>query len=173
MSNEITLINDQIKAPNVRLIDKEGSQIGVVSLDNALSEARKDELDLVLVAPNANPPVCKILDWGKEQYRAKKAAKAAKANSTKVEIKEIQLRPVTDDHDLEIKLNRAKKFLKEGKKVRFFMRFRGREASHKEIGMEKMKDIMEGLENIDIEKAPSFAGNNIMMVLAPESEKSK
>ena len=163
-SKETTLINDEITVPNVRLIDHEGAQVGIVGIRDALFKAEKANLDLVLIAPQAKPPVCKILDWGKEQYRIKKAAKAAKAKQTKVETKEIQLRPVTDDHDLQIKVDRARKFLDEGKKVRFSMRFRGRELHHKDIGLEKMKKMVEMLGEIEIEKEPAFIGNSIVMV---------
>ena len=168
----ITLLNDEISVPNVRLIDEEGTQVGIVKIQDALFKARKAEKDLVLIAPDANPPVCKILDWGKELYRLKKAAKAAKANSTKVEIKEIQLRPVIDDHDLEIKINRAKKFLSEGKKVRFSMRLRGREMAHKELGMEKMTQVVGMLDSAEMEKDPSFTGNMILMVAVPGKDNS-
>lgn len=168
-----TLLNDEIKVPNVRLIDEEGTQVGIVKIQDALFKARKAEKDLVLIAPEANPPVCKILDWGKELYRLKKAAKAAKANSTKIEIKEIQLRPVIDDHDLEIKINRAKKFLSEGKKVRFSMRLRGREMAHKELGMEKMIQVVEMLvDSAEMEKDPAFTGNMIFMVASPGRDNS-
>lgn len=162
-----TLLNEDIKAPNVRLIDETGAQVGIVDIKDALFKAQKAEKDLVLIAPDANPPVCKILDWGKELYRIKKAAKIAKANSTKVEMKEIQLRPVIDDHDLKIKINRAKKFLDEGKKVRFSMRLRGREMAHKELGMEKMTQVVEMLDFAEMEKEPAFTGNMIYMVAAP------
>ncbi len=172
MNTIVTLLNDDIKVPNVRLIDEEGAQVGIVGIQDALFKARKAEKDLVLVAPDANPPVCKILDWGKELYRIKKAAKISKANSTKVEVKEIQLRPVIDNHDLEIKINRAKKFLSEGKKVRFSMRLRGREMAHKELGMEKMTQVVGMLENVEMEKEPSFTGNLILMVANPIKDDS-
>ncbi len=159
-------------AANVRLIDEEGTQVGIVGIKDALFKARRAEMDLVLIAPEANPPVCKILDWGKEKYRISKAAKAAKAKSTKIEVKEIQLRPVIDNHDLEIKVNRAKKFLEEGKKVKFAMRLRGREMAHKEIGMEKMVQVVEMLGSIEMEKEPAFTGNMILMVVAPKKDDS-
>lgn len=167
-----TLLNDEIKVPNVRLIDEGGTQVGIIKIQDALFKARKTGKDLVLIAPEANPPVCKILDWGKELYRLKKAAKAAKANSTRIEIKEIQLRPVIDDHDLEIKINRAKKFLKEGKKVRFSMTLKGREMAHKELGMEKMIQVVEMLGTVQMEKEPAFTGNMILMVAASSGDDS-
>lgn len=167
MSNEDqTLVNNQIKLSEVRVIDDNG-QIGVMDSREAYEIARGRKLDLVLVAPTANPPVCKIIDWGKYQYQSKKKAKAAKAKQTVIEVKEIQLRPVTDTHDLEIKLRRAQKFLNEGKKVKFHMKFRGREASHSEIGMQIMLDIPENLIDCVIEKTPSLQGLNIFMVVAP------
>ena len=171
-TNTAVLVNDQIDVSHVRVV-AEGDQLGIMRTNDALREARRQSLDLVLVAPNANPPVAKIIDWGKHQYEASKRAKAAKAKQTKIEVKEIQLRPVTDNHDLDVKMKRARKFLSEGKKVRFHMKFRGREASHAEIGMEMMKDILESLDDIQIEKHPVLNGMNIVMVVAPESASKK
>jgi len=166
-NQEKILINDQIHVPEVRLIDSDGTQLGIIKGQDALSKARQQKLDLVMVAENADPPVCKIVDWGKFQYQAKKKAKADKAKQTVIETKEIQLRPVTDAHDLEIKLRRAQKFLDAGKKVNFHMKFRGREASHSEIGMQVMVNIPERLIGCEVEKPPILRGLNIYMVISP------
>lgn len=166
-TKEATLLNEDIRVANVRLINEDGEQVGIVSINDALFRAGKANKDLVLVSPNATPPVCKIQDYGKEQYKAKKAAKAAKANSTKVETKEVQLRPAIDDHDLKIKVKRAQKFLGEGKKVKFAMRLRGREMAHKDLGMQKMLQVVQMLEAAEMEKLPSFTGNMIFMVATP------
>lgn len=162
-----TLINDQINATEVRLVDADGSQVGVVNITEALATASTQGLDLVLVSENANPPVCKIMDFGKVLYDSKKKAKAARAKQTVVQLKEIQLRPVTDTGDLIRKVNDAKKFLKKGNRVRFSMRFRGREKTHAEIGMNMMNQILTDLGEIVIEKPPVLNGNQILMIVAP------
>lgn len=166
----IQLVNDRIKYAQVRVIDSDGTQLGVMNTQDAIRKAKFQKLDLVLVAENANPPVCKIVDRGKELYKAKKKANAAKKNQTVVETKEIQLRPVTDKHDLETKLKRAQGFLDKGKRVRFHMKFRGRERTHSEIGMDMMNDILDTLVNIKVEKAPSLSGPNILMIVAPQKQ---
>lgn len=168
MSTQKMIANDQIDAQQVRVINSDGSQAGIINTREAVLKAKNQKLDLVLVAANANPPVCKIMDFGKAQYDAKKKAKASKAKQTTIQIKEIQLRPVTDTGDLTRKINDARKFLEKGNKVRFQMRFRGREASHSEIGMKMMQQILVDLASeITVEKQPVMNGRNILMVLAP------
>ena len=161
------IIDDQIQATQVRLIDSDGTQVGIVDTREAQIRASNQNLNLVLVSENANPPVAKIMDFGKAQYDAKKKAKAARAKQTVVITKEIQLRPVTDTGDLDRKVNAAKKFLGKGNLVRFSMRFRGREMSHSEIGMTLMEQILVDLgEEITILKAPALSGNTILMVVS-------
>lgn len=162
------LVNDQITVARVRLIDSDGTQVGVISTREAIMKASNQGLDLVVVAENSNPPVCKILDFGKAQYDAKKRHKQAKAKQTTVTTKEIQLRPVTDVGDLDRKIRDAKKFLDKGNRVRIQMRFRGREISHTKIGMDLMQDILADLNGeYTIEKLPVLNGNQILMVVAP------
>jgi len=161
------ILDDQIRAVQVRLIDSDGSQVGVVNTSEAQRRASIQNLNLVLVSENADPPVAKILDFGKSQYDAKKKAKAAKVKQTIVITKEIQLRPVTDVGDLDRKIRDAKKFLGRGNLVRFSMRFRGREVSHHTIGMTMMQEILADLgEDINIVKSPVLNGNQILMVVS-------
>lgn len=164
------LVNDRIHFEQVRVIDSDGSQLGIMKTQDALRKAKFQKLDLILVAERANPPVCKIADRGKELYKAKKKANAAKKKQTVVETKEIQLRPVTDKHDLETKLKRAQGFIDKGKRVRFHMKFRGRERTHSHLGMEMMENILDTMENITIEKHPVLNGPNILMIVAPEKQ---
>jgi translation initiation factor IF-3 len=153
----------------VRLIDDEGTQVGVVGLRDALNAAREKGLDLVEVAPAANPPVCKILDYGKFQYLQMKKLREARKTQRIVEIKEIRLRPKTDDYHIGFKLKRARKFLAEGSKVKFRIQFRGREITHPEIGFEQLKDVQAALADVaDVEQRPDMDGRTMLMVLAPK-----
>ena len=140
MNTHKNLLNEDIKLHSVRVVDGNGEQHGIMTSDAAYSLAQSKSMDLVLISPEAKPPVCKIIDWGRHQYDMKKRAKESKSKQTVIDTKEVQLRPTTDVHDLETKMNKAKKFLEKGKHVRFHMRFRGREASHSEIGMEVMNN---------------------------------
>jgi len=160
-------VNRQIRARQVRLVGKEGV-IGVVPIHEALSIARERELDLVEVAPNANPPVCRMMDYGKFLYdKAKRERKARKASKT-VEVKEIRLRPKTGKHDIDFKINNAQRFLEEGCKVKVRVWFRGREITYPEIGRELLQDIAERLSGVStIERPPQMEGRNMMMILSP------
>ena len=161
------ILDDQIQATQVRLIDSDRTQVGIVDTREAQIRASNQKLNLVLVSENANPPVAKIMDFGKAQYDAKKKAKADRAKQTVVITKEIQLRPVTDTGDLNRKVSDAKKFLGKGNLVRFSMRFRGREKSHSEIGMTMMQQIIADLgEEVTIIKQPVLNGNQILMVVS-------
>lgn len=171
MNTPTPLLNEQIKFESVRVIDSDGTQHGIMPSDSAYRLARTENKDLVLVSPEANPPVCKIIDWGKHLYELKKRAKVSKAKQTVVDIKEIQLRPTTDTHDIETKMNQVRKFLDKGKHVRFHMRFRGREATHAEIGMNMMNNILETLgDSVNIEKKPVLNGKNIIMIVSPQTK---
>lgn len=167
MKDQMVKMNENIESDIIRVIDNEGTQLGVMKLQDGLHYARKVDMDLVEVSPQAHPPVCKIVDWGRYQFESKKKAKLARSKQVVIETKELQLRPNIDEHDLQVKLRNARKFLDKGKHVRFFMKFRGREVTHVEIGMEKMKRILIDLENIIIEKEPIQSGNNIIMVVSP------
>jgi translation initiation factor IF-3 len=156
----------------VRLIGPEGENHGVVSTDEAMKIAREAGLDLVEVAPNSSPPVCRVLDYGKFLYeRAKKDREARKAQ-TKVEVKEIRLRPKTSDHHRSFKVRNARRWLGEGKKVRVRIRFRGREITYPEIALTDLKQIAEELADISvIEQAPMMEGRTMLMVIAPGKPK--
>jgi translation initiation factor IF-3 len=150
------------------LIDATGNNIGVVSIGEAREIARQAELDLVEVAPNADPPVCRVMDYGKFLYEKTKKEREARKAQTKVEVKEIRLRPKTTAHHRSFKVRDARKWLNEGKKVKVRIRFRGREIHYPEIALEDLKEIAEELEDVSvIEHAPSMEGRTMLMVLAP------
>jgi len=162
-------INEEIRAPQVRLIGEAGEQMGILSLREAVNAARERGLDLVEVAPAANPPVCRILDYGKYQYLQMKKQREARKAQRIVEIKEIRLRPKTDDYHIAFKLRRARRFLAEGSKVKIRIQFRGREITHPEIGFEQLKEFATALEDVaDVEQRPDMDGRTMLMVLAPK-----
>jgi translation initiation factor IF-3 len=153
----------------VRLIGVDGSQLGIVKLNEALSIAAEHETDLVEVAPKAKPPVCRLMDYGKFLYEAQKREKDARKSQVKVEIKEIRLRPKTGDHDIDYKVKNARKFLETGAKVKVRVRFRGREVTHPEVARELMERISEELQDISVvEKRPSMEGMTMLMILGPK-----
>lgn len=163
-------VNEEITAPEVRLIDGEGTQLGVMPTSKALEIAQEQETDLVEVAPQAKPPVCRLMDYGKFLYEAQKRERDARKTQSKVEIKEIRLRPKTGEHDIEYRLKNARKFIEQGAKVKVRIRFRGREVTHPEVARELMNQIMEELSDIAIvEKRPSMEGMTMLMVLAPNA----
>ncbi len=161
-------MNDAIRSPQVRLIGPDGENIGVVSIEEARRVARDAELDLVEVAPTANPPVCRVMDFGKFIYeRAKKEREARKAQ-TKIEVKEIRIRPKTNEHHRDLKVRDARRWLEDGMKVKVRVRFRGREISYPEIALDDLKAIAEDLSDIAVvEQAPGLEGRTMLMVLAP------
>jgi translation initiation factor IF-3 len=161
-------VNESIRVPQVRLIGPQGENIGVISTDDALKIARDAELDLVEVAPAAEPPVCRVMDFGKFIYeRAKKEREARKAQ-TKIEVKEIRLRPKTNEHHRDLKVRDARRWLESGMKVKVRIRFRGREISYPDIALEDLKEIAESLSDLAlIEQAPALEGRTMLMVLAP------
>jgi translation initiation factor IF-3 len=145
--------------------------LGVISLKKAIQTALDYSLDLVEVAPNANPPVCRIMDYGKFQYEQQKKERKAKKNQQKVDVKTVQLRPKTDTHHVEIMLKRARGWLEEGKKVKVQMRFRGREITHSHIGREKLEEFERELSDIGVvEQRPNLEGRDMIMVLAPNTK---
>ncbi len=156
----------------MRLINAAGENIGVVSIEEAQNQAEEADLDLVEVAPNADPPVCRVIDSGKFIYeRTKKEKEARKAQKT-IEIKEIRLRPKTTEHHRYFKVKNARRWLKEGKKVKVRIRFRGRERDYPELAMEDLKEIADELQDVSmIEQRPSFEGRTLLMVLAPDTGK--
>ena len=159
-------VNFQIKVDKIRLIDADGEMIGVVTVEDGVRRARAAGLDLVEVSPNAAPPVCKILDYGKYKYEAQKKASEARKKQKVVVLKEIKLRPTIDPHDFGIKMKQARTFLEEGGKVIVTLRFRGREMSHLQLGMEIMHKVKAELQDIcKIESEPRVDGRQAVMVL--------
>jgi translation initiation factor IF-3 len=168
-SSDDPRINGEINAPEVRLIASNGDMLGVVSSREGLRMAEEAGLDLVEISPNASPPVCKIMDFGKYKYEAQKKAHEARKKQKVIVVKEIQLRPGIDKHDLEIKMRAMHKFLAEGDKVKITMRFRGREMAHNQLGMNILQGIKATLgEEIKIEQEPRFEGKQIHMMVAPK-----
>jgi len=161
-------INDAIRAKDVRLIDETGQNVGVVSRIDALERATTAGLDLVEVSPDADPPVCKIMDYGKYKYQEQKKAAEARKNQKIVEIKEIKMRPSIDDHDYDVKMRSIKRFFDEGDKVKITLRFRGREMAHQELGMDLLQRVKADLqEDAKVESEPRLEGRQMVMVLAP------
>jgi translation initiation factor IF-3 len=161
-------INDAIRAREVRLIDENGQNVGVVSRVDALERAVAAGLDLVEVSPDAQPPVCKILDFGKFKYQEQKKAAEARKNQKIVEIKEIKMRPTIDDHDYDVKIRSIKRFFDEGDKVKVTLRFRGREMAHQEIGYQLLQRVKTELQELSkVEAEPRLEGRQMVMVLAP------
>ncbi len=165
-------MNREINFPKVRLVGSEGEQLGIMSSREALSIAEEQDLDLVLISPNAEPPVCKVMDYGKFKFdQAKKLKEQRKAQKI-VEIKEVQLSMTIDTHDVEVKAKAAKKFLGNGDKVKVSIRMRGRQQARPEIGVNIMNSFVEMMEGIcTVEKAPEVMGRNIFMILAPAKTK--
>jgi translation initiation factor IF-3 len=164
-------VNDQIRISPIRLIDADGEQLGIVSLDKAREAAQEQELDLVEVAPRARPPVVRLMDWGKHRYELQKKKREARKHQHHTEVKEVQLRPRTDDHDFETKLKRARKFLKAGNVVRVVMRYRGRELRRPEVGvatLEKMLEATSDLARVE-QVSTKIEGRRLLAVLEPAS----
>ncbi len=162
-------INEMIKEAQVRLIGAEGEQIGVVTRDDALDRAVNLGLDLVIVADNADPPVCKIMDYGKFKYEEQKKKNEARKKQKTIDVKEIKLRPNIDAHDYDVKMRAMNKFLGEGDKVKVTMRFRGREMAHQDLGLKVLHRVRDDLEELTkIEQFPKMEGRQMVMVLAPK-----
>lgn len=165
-------INENITAREVRLIGPEGEQIGIVSIQEALAAAEEARLDLVEISPDAEPPVCRVMDYGKHIFEKKKQQAAARKNQKQIQIKEIKFRPGTEEGDYKVKLRNLIKFLSEGDKAKVSLRFRGREMAHQELGMELLKRIEADLaEYGTVEQHPKMEGRQLMMVLAPKKKK--
>jgi len=161
-------INEAIRAREVRLIDENGQNLGIVSRFEALERASAAGLDLVEVSPDANPPVCKILDFGKFKYQEQKKAAEARKHQRIVEVKEIKMRPSIDDHDYDVKMRSIKRFFDEGDKVKITLRFRGREMAHQHIGYDLLQRVKADLGDLaKVEAEPRLEGRQMVMVLAP------
>jgi len=162
-------VNEDIGSPEVRLIDAEGENRGVVSKNEALELAVDSGLDLVEISPHADPPVCKILDYGKYKYEAQKRKNEARKKQKVIEVKEIKMRPNIDVHDYDVKMRSIQKFLGEGDKVKVTMRFRGREMAHQELGMKVLERVRDDLgEAAKVEQLPKMEGRQMIMVMAPK-----
>ena len=161
-------MNEEIDIPQVRLVDENGEQAGVVDTRAALERAFSVQLDLVEVAPNADPPVCKIIDYGKLKYQEQKKKNEARKKQKIIEIKEIKLRPNIDDHDYDVKMRNARRFIGDGDKVKVTLRFRGREMAHQELGVQVLDRVREELDEIaKVEQMPKMEGRQLVMVVAP------
>lgn len=163
-------INWNIKAPEVRVIDADGKQVGILPLKEAMKIAEEKGLDLVEVAPNSQPPVCRIMNYGKYKYQQNKRIQEARKHQTVIHVKEVKVRPRTDEHDFQFKLRHVKRFLDEGNKVKISLLFRGREMAHPEFGKEMLNRFVEGVKDLMVvEQAPRLEGRNMVMILAPKS----
>jgi translation initiation factor IF-3 len=168
-SREGPRVNEEIRVPQVRLIDENGEMLGVLSIRDALYRAYQSGLDLLEISPNAIPPVCKITDYGKFKYEQQKKANEARKKQKVVEIKEIKVRPNIDDHDYDVKMRQAKGFIGEGDKVKVTLRFRGREMAHQELGVKLLERIRTELgEIVKVESMPRLENRQMIMVLAPK-----
>ena len=163
--------NEEIDAREVRLIDSSGDQRGVMSFNDALEIARGESLDLVEVSPNVDPPVCRIMDFGKFLFEQNKKAQSAKRKQKQVQVKEIKFRPGTDEGDYQIKLRKLREFLEIGDKTKVTLRFRGREMAHKELGAQLLARVRDDLEELaNVEQMPQLEGRQMVMVLAPKKK---
>ena len=161
-------MNYEINVPQVRLVGPDGEMIGVVTAREAMSRAEETGFDLVEISPNADPPVCKLLDFGKFKYEQQKKKNEARKKQKIIEVKEIKLRPNIDDHDYDVKMRAATGFLDEGDKVKVTMRFRGREMMHQDLGMNVLMRVKEQLDPLaKVEQTPQLEGRQMTMVLAP------
>ena len=160
--------NHRITSQEVQLIASDGENLGILNINDAIRRAKEDGLDLIEIAPNTKPPVCKIMDMGKYKYDAQKKANKAKKKQKKIEIKEIKLRPVTEIHDYTFKIKNAQKFLSKGDKVKFTIKFKGRELQHSNLGDELMQKIKTDMEKLGkVELQPKFDGKQMIMIIQP------
>ena len=165
---KVPRVNNRINSPEVQVIASDGGNLGILNTNKAIAMAKEEGLDLIEIAPNANPPVCKIIDIGKYKYDAQKKANKAKKKQKKIELKEIKLRPVTEIHDYTFKLKNAQKFLLKGDKVKFTIRFKGRELQHSSLGNELMDKIKQDMQSVGrVELQPKFDGKQMIMVIQP------
>src|SRR5690606_5785498 len=167
-------INGEIRIPEVRLIGMDGEQLGVMKTSEALQLSEQHEVDLVEIAPNASPPVCKLMDYGKFKYQEQKRQAEARAKQKTIQVKEVKFRPGTDEGDYQVKLRNLKRFLEEGDKAKVTLRFRGREMAHQELGMRVLERVRDDLgELCQVEAMPKLEGRQMVMVLAPRKKAVK
>ena len=166
------MINEEIRAKELRVIGTDGDQLGIMSREEALQMSEDKKLDLVCISPKANPPVCKILDYGKYKYELQKKEKEAKKKQKTTQVKEIRLSTFIEEHDIMVKAKTGSKFLKDGDKLKVSLRFRGREKDYVARGMEVMNKFAEAVsEVVDLDKKPSFEGRSLTMILTPKTDK--
>ena len=162
-------VNEQIRVPEVRLIGPDGEQIGIMAIREALAQAGEAHLDLVEVAPQANPPVCRIMDYGKFKYQQSKKQAEARRRQTTIQVKEIKVRPKIEEHDMGFKLKNSRRFLSEGDKVKISVIFRGREIAHTDRGLKILAQMAEALAEVgNVEQAPKLEGRNMSMIVSPK-----
>lgn len=167
-------VNSAIRAPRVLVIDEEGNKLGQFQPRDAVNLAKERGLDLVEVAPEARPPVCRIADYGRMRYKRSKAKAAARRKQSSTQLKELKVRPKTDDHDMNVRIRKARKFLKSGNKVKITVWFRGREHAHHDIGAEQCLRVADAVSDVGkIESHPRMDGRNMFMILAPDKSGSK
>ncbi|MFS8524433.1 MAG: translation initiation factor IF-3 [Limnochordales bacterium] len=167
-------MNHQIRVREVRVIDENGEQLGILPTHEALAMAQERDLDLVEVAPNARPPVCRLMDYGKFRYEQSKREREARKRQKVLTLKEVRMSPKIDSHDLQIKMRNAERFLKDGDKVKITVRFRGREIVHADIARQKLTEMAEELKDISVvERPPKLEGRQMIMILAPTGQEAK
>ncbi len=170
-NRQLPQINDNIRYPKVRVIDTEGEQLGILTPEEGQQIAEEKELDLVLVSDKADPPVCRIMDYGKYKYEQERRAKEAKKKQHNAEIKEVKMRYKIDEHDYDVRINQARRFLKGGDKVKATINFRGREIQHTELARELLERMAEDLkDSAEIQQSPKREGRNMIMLLSPKKE---
>ncbi|MFW8564774.1 translation initiation factor IF-3 [Orrella sp. 11846] len=163
--------NDEIRVPEVRLIGQDGEQLGIVKTAQALRTAEEENVDLVEIAPNATPPVCRLMDYGKFRYQEQKRQAEARAKQKTVQVKEVKFRPGTDEGDYQVKLRNVRRFLEDGDKAKITLRFRGREMAHQELGMRVLERVRDDLgETATVEAMPKLEGRQMVMVVAPRKK---
>ncbi len=170
-NRQLPQINENIRYPKIRVIDTEGEQLGVLTPDEAQKIAEEKELDLVLVSDKADPPVCRIMDYGKYKYEQERRAREAKKKQHNAEVKEVKMRYKIDEHDYEVRINQAKRFLKGGDKVKATINFRGREIQHTELARDLLQRMADDLKDTaEIQQSPKREGRNMIMLLSPKKE---
>lgn len=173
MAKQRTRVNREIRSSPIRLIDADGTQLGIVPLEDALRKAEERSLDLVEVGPGAEPPVCRVLDWGKVRFDREKKARESRKKAIAVEVKEVKYRPTIDDHDFDIKTQRARRFLEKGKKVKVTVFFRYRQLRRPELGTKILDKVTEDLQDVGtVESRSRLEGRQMTMILAPAAPKA-
>mgnify|MGYP002777181219 FL=1 len=168
-NRDLPTINERIRFPKIRVIDSDGAQLGILTPREALQMAEEKELDLVLVSDKADPPVCRIMDYGKFKFEQEKKAREARKKQHTVDVKEVKMRYKIEEHDYNVRINQAKRFLRDGDKVKATIMFRGREIQHSDIAEELLKRMADDLQEVaEVQQAPKKEGRNMMMLLAPK-----